>query len=52
MEYICNTIEAAIKALNDHQPGRGDVFLCSDEVYKWLTIQPEKDLTCKIKMEL
>lgn len=42
MEYICNTIEEANRALSDYKSGRGDIFICSDEVFEYLIKQPER----------
>ncbi len=36
MEYICNTIEEARKALSEFKTGQGDIFICSDEVFEYL----------------
>ena len=36
MEYICNTIEDAKKALNEYTSGRGDIFICTEEVFHYL----------------
>ena len=42
MEYICESLEQARHALNDCKSGRGDVFICSDEVFKYICNQPER----------
>jgi hypothetical protein len=41
MEYICNTIEEAVRAMNRAHNAE-DIFICSNEVFEYICNQPER----------
>jgi hypothetical protein len=59
MEYICNTLDEANKALNIYSKGQGDIFICSDEVFEYFAklywnikeYEKKKGLNMQLKIE-